>query len=236
MAQSSIGISKCGGEVSVDHSKNITIKGFLFTNLLRLVSKTWRVHIEGKVFLDQYYETGKPCFIGFWHGKYVPIFPLLEGYEACIITSLSTRGNVIGEICRSFGYKNAQIPDEPRLDAFRQLLHELKAVQVYGTSLDGPLGPYHQTKHGLIRLSGMLGSDLLPVTVYNSRHLTASKRWDKLEIPLPFSRLCVIFGDPISIPSHVTRIELQTLSERIGHELDELQIQAKTALWRKKHA
>ncbi len=220
----------------MDHSKNLTIKGFLFASLLRLVRKTWRVHIEGKAFLDQYYETGKPCLLGFWHGKYVPIFPLLEGYEACVITSLSTRGSIIGEICRSFGYKNAQIPDEPRLDAFRKLLHELKTIQVCGTALDGPLGPYHQTKHGLIRLAGMLGSDLLPVTVYNSRHLTASNRWDKLEIPLPFSRLCVIFGEPISIPTHATRIELQTLSERINQELDELQIRAETIHRRKEHA
>lgn len=220
----------------MDQSKNLTVKGFLSVSLMRLVHKTWRVHIEGRAYLDQYYENGKPCLIGFWHGKYVPVFPVLEGYEACVITSLSTRGSILGEICRSFGYQNAQIPDEPKLDAFKQLLHDLKGVQVCGTALDGPLGPYHQTKPGLIRLSGMLGLDIVPVTVYNRSHLTAFKRWDKLEMPLPFSRLCLIFGEPIPIPSHPKRSELQTLSAHINQELDELQKRAETILRRTEHA
>lgn len=217
----------------MDHSKNISVKGLLFASMMRLVRKTWRVRIEGRAYLDQYYENESRCLIGFWHGKYVPIFPLLEGYEACVITSLSTRGSILSDICRSLGYQNAQIPDEPKLDAFRQLLQDLKEIEVCGTALDGPLGPYHQTKPGLIRLAGMLGLDVVPVTVYSSHHLTASKRWDKLEIPLPFSRLCLIFGKPIPIPSHLKKTELQTLSEHINHELDELQIQAEAILRRK---
>jgi len=220
----------------VDHSKNLTVKGFLFALLLRTVRHTWRVHIEGQAYLDQYYDNGKKCLLGFWHGKYVPIFPLLEGHEACVITSLSIRGGIVGEISRSFGYQNAQIPDEPTLEAFKQLLLDLDTIRVSGTALDGPLGPYHQTKPGLIRLSGMLGLDLVPVTVYSSRHLTASKRWDNLEIPLPFSRLCLIFGEPIPIPSHLRRTEVQTLSEHINQELDELQIRAEAILRRKEHA
>jgi len=220
----------------VDHAKRLSVKGFLFAHFLRLVRKSWRVHIEGQAYLDQYYENDKKCLIGFWHGKYVPIFPLLEGYEACVITSLSTRGGIVGEISQSFGYQNAQIPDEPKLDSFKQLLHDLETIQVCGTALDGPLGPYHQTKAGLIRLSGMLGLDIVPVNVYSSRHLRASKRWDKLEIPLPFSRLCLIFGPPILIPSHPKRTELQTLSEHINQELDGLQIQAEAILMKKEHS
>lgn len=200
------------------------------------MKKTWRVQIEGQSYLDQYYATGERCLIGFWHGKYVSITPLLEGYEACVITSLSTRGNIIGEICKSFGYANAQIPDEPRLDTFKQLLHDLESIQVCGTAIDGPLGPYHQTKPGLIRLSAMLGLDLVPVTIYSRGHLTLFKRWDKLEIPLPFTRICLIFGKPIPIPPHPKRTEIQNLSERIRLELDQLEIRAEAITRGRQHA
>lgn len=220
----------------MDHSKRISAKGFLFATMLRLVRRSWRVQVEGRSYLDQYYESGRRCLIGFWHGKYVPIFPLLEGYDACVITSLSVRGGILGEICRSFGYQNTQIPDEPKLDAFKQMLHDLAEVQVSGTALDGPLGPYHQTKQGLIRLAGILGLDLVLVNVFARRHLTASKRWDKLEIPLPFSHLCLVFGEPIPIPHHPSRAELDTLSERINGELDSLQKRAEAILRRKRDA
>ena len=216
----------------MDQSKKLSVKGFLFSGLLRLVRKTWRVQIEGQAYLDQYYENGKQCLIGFWHGKYAPIFPLLEGYDALVITSLSTRGSILGEICRSFGYKNAQIPDEPKLDSFKQLLHDLKPKKVSGTALDGPLGPYHKTKPSLIRLCGMLGLDIVPVTVSSSRSIKASKRWDKLEVPLPFSRVCLIFGEPIPIPPHLKHSELQTFSKHIDQELDELQTKAVAILRR----
>ncbi|MGE4584296.1 MAG: lysophospholipid acyltransferase family protein [Sphaerochaeta sp.] len=216
----------------MEHTKDITTKGRLFAALLRLVRKTWRVRIEGREYLDQYYQNDKRCLIGFWHGKYVPIFPLLEGYEACVITSLSTRGSIIGEICRSFGYQNAQIPDEPQLDTFKQMLKDLEGVQVCGTALDGPLGPYHQTKSGLIRLCGMLDLALVPVTVYNARHLTATKRWDCLEFPLPFSRICLIFGKPITIAPHLTKTQRNTLSKQIDDELDVLQLKAEAILRR----
>ena len=220
----------------MDHSKNLSCKSYLIAGLLRLLKKTWRVEIEGKDYLDHYYANGGRCLLAFWHGKYAPIFPLLEGYKACVITSLSVRGNILGELCRRLGYKNAQIPDEPRLDSFKTLLHDLEGIQVCGTAFDGPLGPYHQTKPGLIRLSGMLGLDVVPVSVYNSRHFTGSKRWDKLEIPLPFSHVCLIFGESIPIPSHPKRTEIETLTERINKELDELEIKAEAILRRKGHA
>ena len=216
----------------MDHSKDISVKGFLIASFSRLLRKTWRVHIEGQDYLDGYYTNGRRCLIGFWHGKYAPIFPLLEGYDALVITSLSTRGSILGEICRSFGYKNAQIPDEPKLDSFKQLLHDLKPMKVSGTALDGPLGPYHKTKPSLIRLCGMLGLDMVPVTVSSSRSIKASKRWDKLEVPLPFSRVCLIFGEPIPIPSHLKHSELQTFSKHIDQELDELQTRAEAILRR----
>ncbi len=35
-----------------------------------------------------------------WHGKYVPIFPLLEGYEACVISSRSERVGILRDLRR----------------------------------------------------------------------------------------------------------------------------------------
>ncbi len=218
----------------MEHSDEITKDGERFARLLRLVLKTWRVQIEGKQYFDQYYENGRRSLVGFWHGKYVPIFPLLEGNEACIITSLSTRGSIIGEICRSFGYKNAQVPDEPRLDAFRQLLKDMDGITVNATAFDGPLGPYHVVKPGLVRLSSMLGLDIVPLAVYSRPNLKMFKRWDKLEVPMPFGKICLVFGEPLTIPSHLHREELERISKELEERMEELEKQAMIAIGRKR--
>lgn len=210
----------------MEHSADITKKGSSFAHVLRLVRKTWRVQIVGKQYLDQYYSNGRRCLIGFWHGNYVPVFPILDGYKACVITSLSTRGSIIGEICRSFGFSNTQIPDEPRLDAFKELLKDLEGIAVNGTAFDGPLGPYHEVKPGLVRLSSMLGFDIIPLAVASKRHAIATKRWDKLEFPLPFTKICLVFGKPIVIKAHIHRSEMEELSLEIAHTIAELEKKA----------
>ncbi len=210
----------------MEHSADITKEGAAFAFVLRAVRRTWRVQIEGKQYLDQYYTNGRRCLIGFWHGKYVPVFPILDGYKACVITSLSTRGSIIGEICRSFGFSNTQIPDEPRLDAFKELLRDLEGIAVNGTAFDGPLGPYHEVKPGLVRLSSMLGFDIIPLAVASKRHFKATKRWDKLEFPLPFTKIALVFGEPIVVEPHIHRSQMNEMTMEVAQKIAALEQRA----------
>jgi lysophospholipid acyltransferase (LPLAT)-like uncharacterized protein len=140
----------------------IELKGFLLSRVLRLQRLTWRVVFEGREHLHRLSSTPSRFLLCFWHGKYAPLFPLLEGYEACVISSQSERGRVIAEVCRNFGYRSAQLPDRPKdgaPKAFRKILSEARVV---GTAVDGPLGPRHRVKTGVIRMASAFGFELLP--------------------------------------------------------------------------
>ncbi len=104
-----------------NNSITVKIRGMTFAWLLRLLRLTWQIHIEGLEHLEQFHAKEKHFLICFWHGKYVPIFPLLEGSDACVISSRSTRGSIISEICKNFGYQSIQIPDKPGRDSLRQM-------------------------------------------------------------------------------------------------------------------
>ena len=133
--------------------RQLTIfKGRIFSSLLRLQSRTWQVRVDGRDYLDQLYFSKERFLICFWHGKYVPVFSLLEGYKALVVTNQSVRGNVISEMCRNFGYQTTRIPDQSGQGALNFMGKALSESRVGGLAVDGPLGPRHVVKNGIIRI------------------------------------------------------------------------------------
>jgi lysophospholipid acyltransferase (LPLAT)-like uncharacterized protein len=190
--------------------RQLTIfKGRIFSSLLRLQSRTWQVRVDGRDYLDRLYFSKERFLICFWHGKYVPVFSLLEGYKALIVTNQSVRGNVISEICRNFGYQTTRIPDQSGQGALNFMGKALSESRVGGLAVDGPLGPRHVVKNGIIRIASTYGFDLLPASVNSSRKMVLKKRWDRMEIPLPFARIGLVFGVPIKVPPGISAGQVQ---------------------------
>jgi len=194
--------------------------------VLRLQRMTWRVHIEGRAQLDELYADEKRFLLCFWHGKYVPIFPLLEGCKACVVSSRSVRGSVIAEIGRNFGYQSAQMPDRPRRDALRLMGEVLPDARAWGIAVDGPLGPRGRVKSGVIRMASTLGFDLLPVSLDSRRKVVFNKRWDRMEIPLPFTTVCLVFGEPIKVPPELHSGQVKNLADKLAEAISQLDTKA----------
>ena len=208
------------------HSAMIKVKAWFLARFLRLQCRTWRVEIKGREHLDRLYSQAKPILVCFWHGKYVPIFPLMEGYAGTIISSQSDRGNVIAEICRHFGYQSTQIAEQATRESLKQMGGILAGVQVAATALDGPLGPYHRIKHGILRTALDQGFTMLPVTFSCRRKIVLKHRWDRLELPLPFTRICLSIGEPISLPVERNHRRIRSYVDRLGESLTALDDQA----------
>ncbi|AEV28586.1 hypothetical protein SpiGrapes_0751 [Sphaerochaeta pleomorpha str. Grapes] len=212
----------------------VRLQGAIFYKSLVLMRKTWKVEIEGQEILDRLYAENKHCLLCFWHGKYIPIFPLLKGYDACVITNQSERGNVITEICRKFGFYNAQIPDEPNRNSYNLMREAMSAKNMCGTASDGPLGPACQVKSGVVRIASALGYSLLPVSVGIRGKIVLKGRWDLREIPLPFAKVCMIFGEPIDLPPNLRGGQVKVWEERATKEISALSIQAETKVEKNK--
>jgi lysophospholipid acyltransferase (LPLAT)-like uncharacterized protein len=198
---------------------SIRFKGFLFAFLLRVQRRTWRIRIDGIVNLERNYRAGNRLMLCFWHGEYVPILPLLEGYDACVISTLSERGSVIAEICENFGFETARIPDKRGKAAYSLLRSGLKKARAAGLAVDGPLGPYHEVKPAVIRLASLFGFDLLPVSVEVRRKIVLKNRWDCMMIPLPFASVSLTFGEPLKIPIKPDDIQIRELADRLGKKI-----------------
>lgn len=210
----------------------IKLKGRILYWLLRLQRWTWRVHIEGRERLTQLYAGNKRFLFCFWHGKYVPLFPLLKGYQACVVSSRSERGSVIAEICRNFGYESAQIPDQPGRDSLMLMGDALSEAQAGALAVDGPLGPRHRVKHGVIRMASARGFDLLPVSLDSRRKMVFNKRWDRMEFPLPFTKVCLVFGEPIKVPPEFRPGQARGLVDNLAKAIARLDKKAENMVFR----
>jgi lysophospholipid acyltransferase (LPLAT)-like uncharacterized protein len=150
--------------------------------------------------LDRYVAEGHQVLAIFWHGKYLPLFPLAAGREVVVITVDSFRGRVIAAICRYFGYKPVLLSTNANSHGFSALAQQVHDhAGLIALALDGPLGPYHRIRTGALYLSAVHGAKLAPIGVASARKLVFGSRWDKQEAPLPFSRVAVAVGDLIDL-------------------------------------
>jgi len=164
--------------------------------------------------LDRYVAEGHQVLAVFWHGKYLPLFPLAKDTHAVVITVNSFRGRVIAAICRWFGYRPVLLPIEANAHGFPALVQQAKEnAGLIALALDGPSGPFHRIRSGALHLSALHGVVLAPVGVASSRKIVMTSRWDKQELPLPFSRVAIAVGEMIDLTQHGEQQDVAHLEE-----------------------
>lgn len=94
---------------------------------------------------------------------------------------------------------------------------------------DGPRGPVHEFKPGPVLLAQLSGKPILPISIAASPCIRF-RTWDRFELPLPFSRIVIAYGEPVKIPRGVDADRLARLQVEMAARLQELQAQARAAL------
>lgn len=87
---------------------------------------------------------------------------------------------------------------------------------------DGSTGPAHEFKPGAIMLARLSGSPVVPVSFACTRGIRL-RTWDRLLVPLPFSRVEVVVGEPIELEPIMAMSESPESIERMGAALSEVE-------------
>jgi lysophospholipid acyltransferase (LPLAT)-like uncharacterized protein len=190
----------------------ILVAGIIYS-LLALWSATWRIDKSEMRRLDEARATGKPIIGIVWHGTYVPLFRLIAGQPALVVTSYSFRGSVIARFCSWLGYHSIQVErgNHGGRRAIREELSHPNALVAIAP--DGPLGPRHEAKPGAAALAVEFGALLLPISATSSRKKIVASRWDKMELPLPTARVKLRIGEAFEIPTQASPEEAKALVE-----------------------
>ena len=74
----------------------------------------------------------------------------------------------------------------------------------------------------MLAVARQTGALFVPMACSGNRVITFPKAWDKTILPKPFSRMTIIFGEPVSIPAEMTDEEMEALRLRLEDELNRL--------------
>jgi hypothetical protein len=94
---------------------------------------------------------------------------------------------------------------------------------------DGPKGPLHEFKPGAVMLSQLTGKPILPISIA-AAHAFRFPTWDRFELPLPFSRVVLAYGEPVRMPRGIDAESLGRLQAEMAQRLQDLQAEAQAAL------
>ena len=87
---------------------------------------------------------------------------------------------------------------------------------------DGPRGPEHAMKDGIVYLASKSGRRIAPLAYQCSRYWRLRGNWTDLIIPKPFSRVTLIVGEPISVPGKLSREQLDEYTVRVQTAMNDL--------------
>ena len=64
---------------------------------------------------------------------------------------------------------------------------------------DGPLGPRHEAKEGVVQLARATGAPLIVIGAAARPRLRLGS-WDRLQLPWPCARVALVMSEPLAVP------------------------------------
>jgi hypothetical protein len=105
------------------------------------------------------------------------------------------------------------------------LVKLLKGGVSVGIAPDGPRGPRMRASEGVIAAARLSGAAVLPAACAGaSQRLLGT--WDRFQIPMPFSRGVIVWGEPLRIgrdeDEEAARRRIEAAITRVSGEADRL--------------
>jgi lysophospholipid acyltransferase (LPLAT)-like uncharacterized protein len=142
-----------------------------------------------------------------------------KGTGAKVLISRHRDGEFITRIIRYFGLGTVRGSYGKRsVSQVRQMLAELKQGTDIAITPDGPKGPRHQIKQGLVELARLAQKPIVPVT-YSASKKKVFHSWDRFLLPCPFSRVFFLWGNPVYVPRDLPGDALERVRQEIEHTL-----------------
>jgi lysophospholipid acyltransferase (LPLAT)-like uncharacterized protein len=170
---------------------------------------------------------GERFIYAFWHQRQVYFTWSHRDAEAAVLVSKSKDGEMIADTMR-LSRIDAVRGSSSRggAAAAREMVEILRSGRDVGITPDGPRGPARKVKEGAVRVAQLSGAPIVPIANALSNKLEFAKSWDRFQIPLPFGRSFVIYGEPVRVCAgddlEAKASELAAAMDRVTAEADRL--------------
>ncbi len=168
--------------------------------ILSLWSRTVRMRFVNKTVPDRLTSEGKNFIYAFWHGRQFLLFHSHRNSGVVINASESRDGEIQAGILKRFGFAVVRGSSKRKGErALLGLIDGLRKGRNIAVAVDGPRGPLHEAKQGVLYVAGKLNKPIVPVITSAKRYWILEKVWDKYLLPMPFTTGVVLYGEPITV-------------------------------------
>lgn len=176
----------------------------LAAGIIRLLHATMRIDYVNRSAADRYWQDGKPVILAFWHDQLLMMIKGYYGPEARILISPSGDGELIARTMACFG-QGAIRGSSSRggAAALREMVKLAREPYDLVVTPDGPKGPRHEVKLGVVQLAKLTKRPVLPMAFVASKGHRFNS-WDRFLLPYPFARGVYAFGDVLTFGEHET--------------------------------
>jgi lysophospholipid acyltransferase (LPLAT)-like uncharacterized protein len=190
--------------------------------LLRILAWTLRPDFSRCAALRARWDAGDNVIVSFWHERLLLMPLLAEGIPVSILVSHHRDGEIATRALGLWGIHTVRgSSSRGAVSGFLRLVEAYRRGDTLAVIPDGPRGPCHEAKPGVIRLAKATGSTIFPISWAVSRSVRL-RTWDRLIIPIPFARVAFVVGEPIDVPRSARGAELESYRRALANQLTEL--------------
>ena len=204
----------------------IYLADMFFYVLILLICSTLRWEVRGGHHFEAIMAGGHRAIFTFWHSCIFTATWFWRKRGIVVMSSRSRDAEYVGRFIKRFGYGTARgSATRGGGRALAEMAECLSNGMDVGFTIDGPRGPAYVAKPGAVTLARHTGQAILPFHIAVRRAFELPS-WDRLRIPLPFTRAVVMVAEPLYVPRDTSTEEAALKQEALQATLDRLRAEA----------
>lgn len=197
--------------------------------VMRMTTATNRF-VPGSHDIDGIIGADPNSIFALWHGQHLLAPALMPRWlDTLALVSRSRDAELNALVAERFGIEIARgsggRPDQrlhgkggaKALILLRKALQTGRAVCMIA---DVPGGTPRSAGMGIITLAKISGRPIIPIAIATSRRIVLEKTRDKTAINLPFGKLCVIFGRPVTVSEDADEQSMEKTRQALTDEMN----------------
>lgn len=201
----------------------------IYGHMLYYVVKFLELTVKVKCIFPENFNKEAVYVVSFWHNKVIMSLIGAKFIKKKVgLASPTKDGELISvplERYKTFMIRGSS--DKESVRSLMKLIKKVKEGYSAGTPVDGPKGPIYEVKPGMLYVAQKAKVQLLPMGAAYSNKWVFPKAWDKFQLPKPFSKCVVIYGEPYYVADDA---DLEEESKKLKILLDDLDARAEKEL------
>ncbi|SMF39818.1 lysophospholipid acyltransferase family protein [Pseudobacteriovorax antillogorgiicola] len=162
--------------------------------------------------------------IASWHNNCFAGILSHAKHKICLLVSRSFDGEFVAFLARMIGMTSVRgSSSRGGKEALKGLIDEVNKGWSAAITVDGPRGPVKVVKSGIITLASRTGTPIQPLCTVGEKQWVLHKSWDQFRIPKPFSRVAVVYGEPLMVPRDLNDQEFESVRRQVHESLEDLE-------------